>query len=117
MAVRAFAEPSTGAVPRLAWAVPLVPVAVAGFLCSALLYYHLEVAHVRVAVGLVQGVVATLHDGVGFVPALITAALLLVWSTIWFAEGRVRAPGHRIGRILALTLSLSILMRVSYTKY
>jgi hypothetical protein len=95
---------------RLSWAVPLVPIAFAGFFLSALTYYR-----VRGPAGDehgLAGVVAALYRFLGFEPAFMFWLLVMAWGSIWFITGRLDRLGGRLARIAGLTLCLAILINL-----
>ncbi|MCC7064418.1 MAG: hypothetical protein IT456_16520 [Planctomycetes bacterium] len=93
------------------WLWPLLPISVAVFCISALIYYHLNHDQIVVASAL-QTLVATGYRWFGFAPAFLFCILLLTWSSIWFVTGRIERPVGRLGRLLAMTVMLGVFMNL-----
>lgn len=94
-----------------AWLWPLLPISVAVFCISALIYYHLNHDQIVVASAL-QTLVAAGYRWLGFAPAVLFCILLLTWSSIWFVTGRIERPVARLGRLLAMTVMLGVFMNL-----
>ncbi|MDA1220730.1 MAG: DNA translocase FtsK 4TM domain-containing protein [Planctomycetota bacterium] len=97
---------------RTAWAMPLIPVAVSGFLLSAMTSLRLQGALPSPPEGTLAGGVVALYRLFGFEPLFMVCVLTLTWSSIWFLTGRVERPLSRLARIGALGLSLAILVNL-----
>ncbi len=102
-------EPSAS---RTAWAMPLIPVAVSGFLLSAMTSLRVQGALPAPPEGTLAGGVVALYRLFGFEPLFMVCVLTLTWSSIWFLTGRVERPLSRLVRIGALGLSLAILVNL-----
>ena len=87
---------------------PLLPIAVAMFCMSALVYYHVWEGGSAEAQSVLQSVVVAIYGAIGFVPAFLLCALTLVWSSIWFLGGALEEPRVRVAKVAACTVSLAI---------
>ncbi len=96
---------------RAAWAVPLLPIALSGFLLSALTWLRLRGGPAPGDDGL-AGLVVWLHDLFGFEPLFMVAVLTLAWSSIRFLGGELDRPLGRAGRIAIHGLCLAILVNL-----
>jgi hypothetical protein len=94
-----------------AWLWSLLPIGIAVFCISALIYYHLYHDEIVVASAL-QALVATGYRWLGFAPAFIFCLLLLTWSSIWFVTGRIERPAGRLARLAAMTVMLGVFMNI-----
>jgi hypothetical protein len=97
---------------RTAWAMPLIPVAVSGFLLSAMTSLRVQGDLPSPPEGTLAGGVVALYRLFGFEPLFMVCVLTLTWSSIWFLTGRVERPLSRLARIGALGLSLAILVNL-----
>lgn len=99
--------------PRTAaeWLWPLLPIGLAMFCGSALVYYHLFHDEVGVT-SVLQRAIAALYATVGFAPALLLCLLVLTWSSIWFVTGAIERPAGRVLKLLAMTVMLSVFMNL-----
>lgn len=93
------------------WLWPLLPIGVAVFCLSALIYYHVQYDVVQVRSAM-QVVVAAIYQAIGFAPAVMFFLLLLTWSSIWFVTGRLDRPLMRIGRLLAMAVMLGVFLNL-----
>jgi hypothetical protein len=93
------------------WLWPFVPMGVAAFSLSALVYYHLR-QHVFEVRSPLQQLYAWLYRTIGFAPAVMLCGLVIVWSTIWLATGRLERPLSRVARLLALAVMLGIFLNL-----
>lgn len=93
------------------WLWALMPIGVAVFCLSALVYYHLHHDEVAVASAL-QVAVAGIYRSLGFAPAFLFFLLLLTWSSIWFVVGRIDRPMARLARLAAMTVMLGVFMNL-----
>lgn len=100
-------DPLTSRV-RAAGLWPLLPIAVAVFCMSALVYYHVWEDGSREARSLLQATVISMYEGIGFMPAFLLCALGLVWSSIWFLGGPLAEPRVRIAKITGCVVALAI---------
>ncbi len=91
---------------------PLVPIALSAFFLSGLVYYHVQFGGRGAASGWLEGPVVGLYHLLGFVAASMLCLLVLAWSSIWFATGRLESPGTRITRLLALSVALAVLVNL-----
>lgn len=93
------------------WLWALLPIGIAVFCLSALVYYHVNHDEVRVASTL-QVAIAGLYRSLGFAPACMFFLLLLLWSSIWFVTGGIERPLGRLARLAAMTVMLGIFMNL-----
>lgn len=95
--------------PRSAvWLLPLLPVALAVFALSALVYYHVRQDAMGDARSALQVAIVGIYRSIGFVPSFLFFLLALTWGSIWFLTGKVEQPVKRLVRLLVLTLALAI---------
>lgn len=87
---------------------PLLPIAVAVFCMSALVYYHVWEGGGTQARSLLQAAVIAIYEILGFMPAFLLCALGLVWSSIWFLGGALAEPKVRIAKVAGCTVALAI---------
>ncbi|MEO6596620.1 MAG: hypothetical protein ABIP94_17875, partial [Planctomycetota bacterium] len=93
------------------WLWPLLPIGLSVFCLAALVYYRLYygVLEVRSAM---QVLIATIYGTVGFAPAVLCFLLVLTWSSIWFATGKLERPVSRVLRLLAMTVMLGVFLNL-----
>lgn len=87
---------------------PLLPIAVAVFCMSALVYYHVWEGGSTQARSLLQAAVIAIYEAIGFMPAFLLCALGLVWSSIWFLGGALAEPKVRVAKVAGCTVALAI---------
>jgi hypothetical protein len=90
---------------------PLVPVGVAVFALSALVFYHLH-QDGQPAETILQSVIVSLYRGLGFMPAFMFFLLVLTWGSIWFLTGKLERPWARLGCLCSFALALAIWMNL-----
>lgn len=86
----------------------LLPIAVAVFCISALVYYHVWEGGSTQARSWLQAVVIAIYESIGFMPAILLCALALVWTSIWFLGGTLVEPRVRVAKVLGCAVALSI---------
>lgn len=100
-------RPDSGARGDASWAIPLIPLVLSGGLLGAITYHRIYGSSAEnLFARLVRGIVELF----GFEPSFMVAALVLVWSSIWFFGGRVERPLGRLSRIAALGFCLAVLV-------
>ncbi len=90
---------------------PLLPIGLAMFTLSALLYYHLRHDALDVQSPL-QLLVAWVYRSFGFAPAFLGFLLLLTWGSIWFVTGACERPLARLGRLFAMVVMLGVFLNL-----
>lgn len=93
------------------WLWPFAPMSFAAFSLSALVYFHLRQNVFEVRSPL-QHLYAALYRSIGFAPAVMFFGLVVLWSTIWLAHGRLERPWQRLGRLGAMTVMLGVLLNL-----
>ena len=93
------------------WLWPFVPMGVAAFSLSALIYYHLW-RNVFTVSSPLQQFYAWLYRVVGFAPAVMFFGLTILWSTIWLVSGRIERPASRFLRLLAMMVMLGVFLNL-----
>lgn len=93
------------------WLWPFLPMGVAAFSLSALVYYHLRQSVFEVRSPL-QQFYAGLYGTVGFAPAVMFFGLVIVWSTIWLVVGQIDRPGARLFRLVAMAIMLGVFLNL-----
>lgn len=93
------------------WLWPFVPMGVAAFSLSALIYYHLW-RNVFTVSSPLQQFYAWLYRVVGFAPAVMFFGLTILWSTIWLARGGVERPVARFLRLFAMMVMLGVFLNL-----
>lgn len=100
-------RPDSGARGDASWAIPLIPLVLSGGLLGAITYHRIYGSSAEnLFARFVRGIVELF----GFEPSFMVAALVLVWSSIWFFGGRVERPLGRLSRIAALGFCLAVLV-------
>jgi hypothetical protein len=104
-------QPAAGSRSVAEWLWPFLPMAIAAFSLSALICYHLRLETFEVQSAL-QHLYAELYHAVGLAPAVVFFLLLLTWSSIWFATGRLDRPVSRLARLLAVAVLLGVFLNL-----
>ncbi|MGB3970041.1 MAG: hypothetical protein WBO45_25120, partial [Planctomycetota bacterium] len=93
------------------WLWPFLPMGVAAFSLSALLWYHLrqDVFAVRSPL---QQFYAGWYRAVGLAPSVLFCLLVLTWSTIWLVAGRLERPLARLLRLVAMAVLLGVFLNL-----
>ena len=99
--------------PRTAaeWLWPLLPIGVAVFCVSSLLYFHANHGVMNPSSAL-QRMIAGIYRVFGLAPAVMFFVLVVAWSTIWFATGKLDRPLVRISRLLAMAVMLGVFLNL-----
>jgi len=82
------------------------------FVASAVVHFHVALGGEGEPSGVLQSIVVSLYDGLGFVPTLYLSVLLALWAGIAFVSGKLGNPLRRIFAALLLTFCLSVLAAV-----
>ena len=93
------------------WLWPFLPMGIAAFSLSALVYYHLRQNVFEVRSPL-QQLYAGLYRTVGFAPAVMFFGLVILWSTIWLAVGKLDRPVARLFRLMAMAVMLGVFLNL-----
>lgn len=93
------------------WLWPFLPMGIAAFSLSALVYYHLRQNVFEVRSPL-QQLYAGLYRTVGFAPAVMFFGLVILWSTIWLAVGKLDRPVARLLRLMAMAVMLGVFLNL-----
>ncbi len=104
-------EPAFRPKPATAWLLPFAPMGFAAFSLSALVFFHLRQDAFEVQSAL-QHAYAALYRTIGFAPAVMFFGLVILWSTIWLANGTLKRPLHRLGRLAAMAVLLGVLLNL-----
>ncbi|MCU0865433.1 MAG: hypothetical protein MUC36_16740 [Planctomycetes bacterium] len=97
------------------WLWPFLPMGISAFSLSALIWYHLRRdVFERDIHSALQVMYANLYKLIGFAPSVLFFLLTLTWSSIWFATGKVDRPLGRLGRLLAMTVMIGILINLGH---
>lgn len=104
-------DPASRPKTATSWLLPFVPMGFAAFSLSALVFFHLRQDAFAVRSAL-QHLYAGLYRAIGFAPAVMFFGLVILWSTIWLANGSLRRPLHRLGRLVAMTVMLGVLLNL-----
>jgi hypothetical protein len=97
---------------RAGWALPLIPVAISGFLLSAMTWLRIQGPAPDDLRSGIPGLIVGLYRAFGFEPLFMVCVLALTWSSIWFLTGQADRPLARLARIAALGLCLAILINL-----
>lgn len=93
------------------WLWPLLPIGVSVFSLSALVYFHLY--HDRVSPSSVlQAAIAGIYRTFGLAPSVLFFLLVLTWSSIWFATGRLDRPLVRLSRLAGMAVMLGVFLNL-----
>lgn len=104
-------DPAFRPKPATAWLLPFAPMGFAAFSLSALVFFHLRQDAFEVQSAL-QHAYAALYRAIGFAPAVMFFGLVILWSTIWLANGALQRPLQRLGRLAAMAAMLGVLLNL-----
>lgn len=104
-------DPAFRPKPATAWLLPFAPMGFAAFSLSALVFFHLRQDAFEVQSAL-QHAYAALYRAIGFAPAVMFFGLVILWSTIWLANGALQRPLQRLGRLAAMAALLGVLLNL-----
>lgn len=90
---------------------PLLPIGLAMFTLSALLYYHLRHDALEPQSAL-QVLVSWVYRSFGFAPSFLGFLLLLTWGSIWFVTGSCERALARLGRLFAMVVMLGVFLNL-----
>lgn len=93
------------------WLWPFLPMAIAAFFLSSLLYYHTHYASMAVRTPL-QVLVAEVYRIFGLAPSFLFFLLVGTWSSIWLYTGQLERPWSRLGRLSAMAVLLGVFLNL-----